>query len=69
MNGQIAYSTDLFELETVATYTCDIGFVLMGNNIRVCMDDDQMDTIGLWNGTESYCERMLIIFIIQQDNT
>ena len=57
-NGHIAYSEDSFEIETVATYTCDVGFVLIGDSTRGCIDDDQMDTIGIWNSTSSYCERM-----------
>ena len=57
-NGHIAYSMDSFEVETIATYTCDIGFVLIGDSTRVCIDDDQRDTIGIWNSTSSYCERM-----------
>ena len=45
----------------MAMYTCDVGFTLTGDNTRFCMDDDQMDTIGIWNGTSPSCERKLLM--------
>ena len=38
----------------VATYTCDPGFILVGNPTRICRDD------GTWSGEERTCERKLL---------
>ena len=57
-NGTISYSPDVtsdYDLGTIATYTCEAGFYLEGNEVRVCMDDDGMDVIGLWSGQEPSC--------------
>ncbi len=56
----ISYSPDVtpdYDLGTEATYTCEAGFNLDGNEVRVCMDDDGMDAIGVWNGQEPNCVR------------
>ena len=61
-NGTISYSPDVtpdYDLGTEATYTCVVGFYLEGNEVRVCMDDDGMDTIGVWSGQEQRCVRKL----------
>ena len=60
MNGAVTYATDTmanFELGTVATHSCDNGFSLQGPVVRTCMDDDGMDTVGVWNGTAPTCAR------------
>ncbi|XP_064386513.1 sushi, von Willebrand factor type A, EGF and pentraxin domain-containing protein 1-like [Halichondria panicea] len=57
-NGTISYSPDVtpdYDLGTEATYTCEAGFYLEGNEVRVCMDDDGMDAIGVWSGQEPSC--------------
>ncbi|XP_064386053.1 sushi, von Willebrand factor type A, EGF and pentraxin domain-containing protein 1-like [Halichondria panicea] len=59
-NGMISYFPDVtsdYDLGTEATYTCEAGFYLEGNEVRVCMDDDGMDTIGVWSGQEPSCVR------------
>ncbi len=61
-NGMISYSPDDipdYDLGTEATYTCEAGFYLEGNEVRVCMDDDGMDIIGAWSGQEPTCVRKL----------
>ena len=61
-NGTISYSPDVtpdYDLGTNATYTCEAGFYLEGNEVRVCMDDDGMDAIGVWSGQEPSCVRKL----------
>ena len=61
-NVTISYSPDVtsdYDLGTEATYTCEAGFYLEGNEVRVCMDDDGMDTIGVWSGQEASCVRKL----------
>ncbi len=61
-NGMISYSPDDipdYNLGTEATYTCEAGFYLEGSEVRVCMDDDGMDTIGVWSGQQASCVRKL----------
>ncbi|XP_064386509.1 CUB and sushi domain-containing protein 1-like isoform X1 [Halichondria panicea] len=59
INGtMISYSPDVtpdYDLGTNATYTCEAGFHLKGNGVRVCMDDDGMDAIGVWSDQEPSC--------------
>ena len=60
----ISYSPDVtpdYDLGTNATYTCEAGFHLKGNGVRVCMDDDGMDAIGVWSDQEPSCVRKLSI--------
>ena len=38
----------------VATYTCDSGFILVGDATRICTN------IGTWSGEEPTCERKLL---------
>ena len=38
----------------VATYTCDPGFILVGDPTRICRDN------GTWSGEEPTCERKLL---------
>ena len=63
-NGMISsYSPDVtpdYDLGTEATYTCEAGFYLEGNEVQVCMDDDGMDAIGVWSGQERSCVRKFI---------
>ena len=64
-NGMISYSPDVtpdYDLGTEASYmyTCEAGFYLEGNEVRVCIDDDGMDAIGVWSGREPSCVRKLI---------
>ena len=57
-NGMISYSPDVtpdYDLGTEATYTCETGFHLEGNEVRVCMDDDGMNAIGVWSDQEPSC--------------
>ncbi|XP_064386665.1 sushi, von Willebrand factor type A, EGF and pentraxin domain-containing protein 1-like [Halichondria panicea] len=57
-NGMISYFPDVtpdYDLGTNATITCEAGFYLEGNEARVCMDDNGMDTIGVWSGQKPSC--------------
>ncbi len=64
-NGMISYSPDIspnFDLGTDATYTCDAGFFLdvtASSQVRTCIDDYGMDTIGVWSVQEPSCIRKL----------
>ena len=61
MNGLFWYATDMtpeFEIGTVATFTCNAGFSLNDAvAMLTCADDDQMDNVGTWGGTEPNCLR------------
>ena len=48
VNGQVSLDETVFE--SIATYMCDPGFVLIGNIERICQAD------GTWSGTEPACE-------------
>ena len=52
-NGQVSTSGTTFG-ET-ATYSCNTGYNLVGNNIRTCQ------ATGNWSGSEPTCERMLLL--------
>ena len=69
MNGQVSYATDMtspYEFGTVATFTCNAGFSLDGAaDTLTCADDDQLDTVGTWGGTEPTCERMSIVIRLE----
>ena len=59
-DGSVAYAADTspdFSIGTIATHTCSAGFVLVEDETRTCMDDDQADTIGVWSGIAPTCER------------
>lgn len=50
------YSADTvapFEFGTVATLSCHNGFFLDGDDVRVCEDDNQLDTVGVWSGSNN----------------
>ena len=50
-NGQVTLTGTTFG--SMATYECDSGFTLVGNQVRTCQDD------GNWSGTEPVCDGML----------
>ena len=58
-NGQVDYTNgnmSEYDLGTLALLMCDLGFLLVGQPRRTCVDDDQADTIGVWSGTTT-CQR------------
>ena len=53
-NGYISYSDGTVNSRTagtVATYSCDTGYLLVGDTTRVCQVD------GTWDSTSPICER------------
>ena len=58
-NGNISFKLDMtstFDVMTIATYHCHIGYFLTGGDqVRVCMGT-RNSTMGNWNGTKPYCE-------------
>ena len=62
-NGIISYAPDNqgseYNLETVATYSCNDGFVLVGpNETRNCVE---VETFGEFNGVAPICERKFVV--------
>ncbi len=59
-NGVISYSPDVtpdYSLSTVATYSCNLDFVLTGGNeTRTCVDVGD-GSGGRFDGQEPTCER------------
>ncbi len=56
-NGMISYSTTngtTFEFGTEANHTCNNGYILMGNFVRICSGESTSD-IGQWSGVVPTC--------------
>ena len=54
-NGEVVINASTRVVGSVATYTCDDGFLLSGSDERECQDN------GMWSGPEPLCnivERM-----------
>ena len=63
MNGQIIYTIEHpsnHTVDTIAIYSCTEGYALVGDSQRVCVDDDQLDTMGQWNGSAPSCEGKIL---------
>ena len=62
-NGVITYAVDVtpnYELDTVATYSCNEGFILnlsVGSETRTCIDDDDNDALGVFDRQAPTCVR------------
>ena len=62
-NGRIEYGPDTtanYMLGTTATYICNNGFFLdlsVGNEVRTCEDDDGLDNLGEFTGSQPTCIR------------
>ena len=62
-NGRIEYGPDTtanYMLGTTSTYICNDRFFLdlsVGNDIRICEDDDGLDDIGEFTGSQPTCVR------------
>ena len=51
-NGVISYSPDTsspYDIGTMATYSCNVGFFLEGDMARAC------NNVGTWDGTNPSC--------------
>ena len=51
-NSVVKYVVDTtveFEIMTIASHTCNVGYALVGVMTRTCMDDDQLDIVGEWS--------------------
>ncbi len=65
-NGMIEYGPDTtanYMLGTTATYICNDGFFLdvsVGNEVRTCVEDDGLDDLGVFTGSQPTCVRKSI---------
>ncbi len=50
INGNVSYTDSTLGLDTVATYTCDTGYTLMGDNTTTCGMD------GNWSASATNCQ-------------
>ena len=55
LNGNMVLSSQQLGVGTTATYSCDRGYVLVGETTRTC-EDTNGNTIGVWNGSMPICE-------------
>ena len=64
-NGMIGYAPDStgpeYVLDTVATYICDEGYVLIGDETRTC-EDVGAGVTGEFSGAAPTCEREYSIY-------
>ena len=61
-NGTVIYNVDL-EFGTLAVYSCDTGFSLLGNSSRTCTGDGS-NTTGAFDGEVPTCEGEYPIYIL-----
>ena len=56
-NGTIEYNTtsQLLGVGTTATYSCDPGYVLVGETTRTC-EDTNTAANGTWSGVDPTCK-------------
>ena len=65
--ASITPSSDSFKysLGSVATYSCNTGFVLVGQKTRVCEDTNGGTvTTGTWSGSTPNCEGSSVIIML-----
>ena len=55
VNGDAVLSSQEMSVGTMATYSCDSGYVLVGLVTRTC-EDVRGEIIGTWSGTTPACE-------------
>ena len=65
-DGNVTYSVgegDPLVFGTIATYSCDIGYSLLGVEIQTCEGNGSSVTGG-WNGTEPTCLCRLFLHFV-----
>ena len=53
VNGQVSH-TGRTTFGQTATYSCDTGYILVGDSNRTCQ------ATGVWSGSEPICQSMLL---------
>ena len=53
-NGQVNHTTET-TFGQAATYSCDPGYILVGDSTRTCQTD------GMWSGNDPTCLGMLLL--------
>ena len=56
-----------YMLKTTATYICNDRFFMdlsVGNEARTCEDDDGLDDLGEFTGSQPTCVRKYLIYVI-----
>ncbi len=71
VNGMISYTSDSegpeYDLDTIATYSCDDGYMLIGSNSsRQCQISSTDNTVAMFSGTAPVCERVAIMIMFDQ---
>ncbi len=72
VNGTLVISTPSLTqplgVGTTATYSCDTGYVLVGDLDRTC-EDSEIGSVGTWSGSEvdPICESTADIYILVQE--
>ena len=57
-------------LRTVATYSCNTGFDLVGQTTRVCEDTNGGTlTTGTWSGSAPTCNTLLVNYMVAVEDT
>ena len=49
--------TDSNNLDSVCQFSCNFGFVFVGNEATTCLDDENNDVIGQWTSPPPECQR------------
>ena len=56
-NGMIRYDTEApYPVGTIATHSCDAGFMLGGSSERTCIQEGANELEGIWTETMPSCE-------------
>ena len=56
--GAVTFSSSSLSSGTIATYSCDSGYSLVGSSSRICLSS------GSWNGSQPYCQRQGVWHVI-----
>ena len=64
-NGTIEFSltSQLLGVDTTATYSCDPGYVLVGETTRTC-EDTNSGTTGAWSGDDPICKNLFKTYLL-----
>ena len=55
-HGRIEYDGQM-KVETIATYYCDRGYILVGVKVRICVRNEERNGIE-WTGPHTLCKKI-----------